>query len=86
MSGLATTRAIARDQGGTLDLHADPGQQALVAAGLLDQFFAVARPEGEAQSLLDAQPTVLFEQHAPVEPGWRTVRSPAATGRRSPPT
>jgi 2-polyprenyl-6-methoxyphenol hydroxylase-like FAD-dependent oxidoreductase len=37
----------ARDQGGTLDLHADDGQIALREAGLLDEFFALARPEGQ---------------------------------------
>lgn len=42
-----------RDQGGTLDLHADNGQIALRAAGLLDEFFALARPEGQEMRLLD---------------------------------
>lgn len=37
----------ARDQGGTLDLHADNGQLALREAGLLDEFFALSRPEGQ---------------------------------------
>ncbi|BCY13220.1 NAD(P)/FAD-dependent oxidoreductase [Actinoplanes sp. L3-i22] len=37
----------ARNQGGTLDLHADDGQIALREAGLLDEFFRLARPEGQ---------------------------------------
>ncbi|WP_436528801.1 FAD-dependent oxidoreductase [Actinoplanes sp. HUAS TT8] len=37
----------ARNQGGTLDLHADDGQVALREAGLLDEFFRLARPEGQ---------------------------------------
>lgn len=43
----------ARDQGGTLDLHADDGQVALREAGLLDEFFALARPEGQEMRQLD---------------------------------
>jgi len=37
----------ARNQGGTLDLHADDGQVALREAGLLDEFFKLARAEGQ---------------------------------------
>ncbi|MFG2792632.1 FAD-dependent oxidoreductase [Streptomyces sp. NPDC048419] len=43
----------ARNQGGTLDLHADNGQIALREAGLLDEFFALARPEGQEMRQLD---------------------------------
>ncbi|MFE2378759.1 FAD-dependent oxidoreductase [Streptomyces sp. NPDC059398] len=43
----------ARNQGGTLDLHADNGQIALRTAGLLDEFFALARPEGQEMRRLD---------------------------------
>jgi 2-polyprenyl-6-methoxyphenol hydroxylase-like FAD-dependent oxidoreductase len=48
-----------RSQGGSLDLHADTGQVALAAAGLLDDFLAVARPEGQELRLLDREATVL---------------------------
>lgn len=51
-----------RDQGGTLDLHADSGQIALADAGLSEEFAALARPEGQAHRLLDPQGAVLMEQ------------------------
>lgn len=49
----------ARDAGGTLDLKADSGQIALEDAGLLEEFRALARPEGQAKSRLDQHGTVL---------------------------
>ncbi|MGW0798228.1 FAD-dependent oxidoreductase [Streptomyces sp. NPDC002692] len=52
----------ARDQGGTLDLHADNGQIALRAAGLLDEFFELARPEGQEMRQLDPAGTVTSHQ------------------------
>ncbi|MFJ9846895.1 FAD-dependent oxidoreductase [Kitasatospora sp. NPDC101155] len=45
--------AGARSQGGTLDIHAGTGQLALQAAGLLDRFRALARPEGQEWRVLD---------------------------------
>ncbi|GAA0362757.1 FAD-dependent monooxygenase [Actinoallomurus spadix] len=54
----------ARDQGGTLDLHADNGQIALREAGLLDEFFELARPEGQEMRQLDPTGTILFH-HVP---------------------
>ncbi len=56
----------ARNQGGTLDLHADDGQLALREAGLLDEFFALARPEGQEMRKLDPAGT-LVEHHVPEE-------------------
>ncbi|WP_405411232.1 FAD-dependent oxidoreductase [Streptomyces decoyicus] len=56
--------AEARPQGGTLDLHMTTGQAALRAAGLHEEFAALARPEGQEMRLLDHTATVLF-QHAP---------------------
>jgi 2-polyprenyl-6-methoxyphenol hydroxylase-like FAD-dependent oxidoreductase len=51
-----------RDQGGTLDLHADSGQIAIEDARLTQQFAALARPEGQAHRLLDPSGAVLVEQ------------------------
>jgi 2-polyprenyl-6-methoxyphenol hydroxylase-like FAD-dependent oxidoreductase len=55
----ADTSLDARDAGGTLDLKADSGQIALEDAGLLAEFRALARPEGQAKSRLDQHGTVL---------------------------
>ncbi|MGW1075032.1 FAD-dependent oxidoreductase [Streptomyces sp. NPDC002537] len=51
----------ARNQGGTLDLHADSGQIALQEAGLLDDFHALARPEGQAKRILTRHGEVLVD-------------------------
>lgn len=51
-----------RPQGGTLDLHAGSGQAALQAAGLLEEFLARSRPEGQDGRLLDHSGDVLFEE------------------------
>ncbi|MFF4573883.1 FAD-dependent oxidoreductase [Streptomyces sp. NPDC001410] len=48
----------ARNQGGTLDLHADNGQIALREAGLLDEFFKLARPEGQEMRQMDPTGTI----------------------------
>jgi 2-polyprenyl-6-methoxyphenol hydroxylase-like FAD-dependent oxidoreductase len=50
--------AHARNQGGTLDLHADNGQIALRHAGLLEEFLAAARPEGQEMRLTDHTATI----------------------------
>jgi 2-polyprenyl-6-methoxyphenol hydroxylase-like FAD-dependent oxidoreductase len=66
--GIAVTvydRAPGRDdrnQGGTLDLHADNGQIALREAGLLDEFFKLARPEGQEMRQLDPSGTIKFHK------------------------
>jgi 2-polyprenyl-6-methoxyphenol hydroxylase-like FAD-dependent oxidoreductase len=49
----------ARDQGGTLDMHADSGQIALEEAGLVAEFAAVARPQGQAKARLDKHGTAV---------------------------
>ncbi|MFJ1937906.1 FAD-dependent oxidoreductase [Kitasatospora sp. NPDC088160] len=63
--------AGARPQGGTLDLHADTGQAALRAAGLLDRFHALARPEGDAWRVLDFATAALLAQQGPSADGGR---------------
>jgi 2-polyprenyl-6-methoxyphenol hydroxylase-like FAD-dependent oxidoreductase len=54
---------VARDQGGTLDLHPGSGQAALEAAGLLDDFHKHARPEGEATKLVLANGEILWDDN-----------------------
>ncbi|WP_447038873.1 FAD-dependent oxidoreductase [Streptomyces sp. DSM 118878] len=49
----------ARPPGGTLDLHEGLGQLALEKAGLLAEFQALSRPEGQAMRILDTDGTVL---------------------------
>lgn len=49
----------ARPPGGTLDLHEGLGQLALDKAGLLAEFHALSRPEGQAMRILDADGAVL---------------------------
>lgn len=49
----------ARPPGGTLDLHEGMGQLALDKAGLLSEFQALSRPEGQAMRILDTDGTVL---------------------------
>ncbi|MFG3251702.1 FAD-dependent oxidoreductase [Streptomyces sp. NPDC048187] len=49
----------ARPPGGTLDLQEGLGQQALEKAGLLAEFRALSRPEGQAMRILDTDGTVL---------------------------
>jgi 2-polyprenyl-6-methoxyphenol hydroxylase-like FAD-dependent oxidoreductase len=56
----------ARNQGGTLDLHADNGQIALREAGLLDDFFRLARPEGQEMRQMRPDGSTVFH-HVPEE-------------------
>ncbi|MCY0962213.1 hypothetical protein OTB19_35805 [Streptomyces sp. H27-H5] len=55
----------ARDQGGTLDMHPGSGQHALRRAGLLDDFLARARPEGQQMRLVGRDGRVLFDAIPP---------------------
>ena len=63
--------ALARPQGGTLDLHRDGGLLALEEAGLIDAFNAVARPEEQDTRLCGASGAVLFEHLEPDSEGGR---------------
>jgi 2-polyprenyl-6-methoxyphenol hydroxylase-like FAD-dependent oxidoreductase len=59
----------ARPPGGTLDLHEKLGQLALDKAGLLAEFRALSRPEGQAMRILDPDGTVLRDwQPRPDDP------------------
>jgi tetracycline resistance monooxygenase len=52
--------AHTRIWGGTLDLHKGTGQDAMKAAGLLEQYYALARPMG--RTVADEHGNVLFSQ------------------------
>lgn len=58
--------ANSRNQGGSLDLHDDDGQLALREAGLLEEFFALARFEGQEMRHLDPAGRLLAH-HLPDE-------------------
>ncbi|MET9226752.1 FAD-dependent monooxygenase [Lentzea sp. NPDC003310] len=60
----------ARQQGGTIDLHADSGQEAVRAAGLFEQWRALARFEGQEQRKVDHVTAALVE-HEPAEGDFR---------------
>jgi 2-polyprenyl-6-methoxyphenol hydroxylase-like FAD-dependent oxidoreductase len=53
----------ARGQGGMLDIHS--GQQALREAGLIDQFYEIARNEGQDMRLLEPDGTLLLQEDTP---------------------
>ncbi|MEU7576620.1 NAD(P)/FAD-dependent oxidoreductase [Streptomyces sp. NPDC041068] len=55
----------ARDQGGTLDMHPGSGQSALRAAGLLEDFLALSRPEGQQIRLVGRDGRTLFDAAPP---------------------
>ncbi|MFJ2770975.1 FAD-dependent oxidoreductase [Streptomyces sp. NPDC087300] len=55
----------ARDQGGTLDMHPQSGQHALREAGLLDDFLALSRPEGQQMRVADGEGRILFDAVPP---------------------
>jgi 2-polyprenyl-6-methoxyphenol hydroxylase-like FAD-dependent oxidoreductase len=53
----------ARGQGGMLDIHS--GQRALREAGLIEQFYAIARGEGQDMRLLTPDGTLLLREDTP---------------------
>lgn len=59
--------ASARNQGGSLDLHEDDGQLALREAGLLEEFLALARFEGQEMRRIDSASAVILGRHVPDE-------------------
>lgn len=58
--------ADSRDQGGSLDLHEEDGQLALREAGLLAEFFALARPESQEMRHIDPAGRLL-SHHLPAD-------------------
>jgi 2-polyprenyl-6-methoxyphenol hydroxylase-like FAD-dependent oxidoreductase len=54
----------ARDQGGTLDMHAEQGQVALREAGLLEDFRTRSRPEGGELRMYGRDATLVLHQPA----------------------
>ncbi|REE68061.1 FAD binding domain-containing protein [Paenibacillus taihuensis] len=54
-------------RGGSLDIHEDSGQWALKEAGLLEQFHALARYEGEDFRLFDKRGTIYMDDVADAE-------------------
>lgn len=60
----------ARQQGGTIDLHAGSGQEAVRTAGLYDQWRALARFEGQEQRTVDHATAALIT-HEPPEGDFR---------------
>ena len=57
----AEPSAAARAQGGLLDIHPWNGQQALKAAGLIEEFRALVLPGRESYRVLDQHGTVLLD-------------------------
>ena len=53
--------SISRNQGGTLDMHAESGQKALNDCKLTDEFWKIAHPEADAMKIVDKHGRVTFE-------------------------
>ncbi|KAI0160003.1 FAD/NAD(P)-binding domain-containing protein [Hypoxylon sp. FL1284] len=64
------TSATSRDQGGTLDIHEDSGQRAIVAAGLMAEFKKVSRPEADVACIIKKDGTVLLDENEPATREW----------------
>ncbi len=58
------THALARPQGGSLDIHTDTGQAALARAGLTAEFRRIARHEDQGNRLYDSAGALLFADDA----------------------
>lgn len=54
-----------RSQGGTLDLHQESGLQAMRDAGLMEEFIAHARLDGDVLRLQDSTGKVHFQNKSP---------------------
>ncbi|WP_445221762.1 FAD-dependent oxidoreductase [Bradyrhizobium sp. Pa8] len=58
----AEASAMARTQGGMLDIHDDSGQLAVKAAGLFDEFLGLIHAGGQASRVLDQHGKVLLDE------------------------
>lgn len=58
---------VNRDRGGSLDIHEDSGQLPLKVAGIIDEFKALARFEGEDTRVLDKNGKIYYEDTADPE-------------------
>ncbi len=56
---------LGRNQGGSLDLHEDDGQLALREAGLLDEFFRLARCDAQEMRVIDPGTATVIGHHVP---------------------
>ncbi|PFN27774.1 tetracycline resistance protein [Bacillus cereus] len=65
------TSPWSRQQGGSLDIHHDSGQEALKEAGLLEQFNELARYEGEDFRLFDKSGKIYLDEVADPNSGDR---------------
>ncbi|MBP1964550.1 FAD-dependent oxidoreductase [Paenibacillus aceris] len=65
------TSPASRQQGGSLDIHEDSGQKALREAGLIEQFEALARYEGQDFRLLDKTGKIYMDEVAEPHEGDR---------------
>ena len=63
------TSSISRDQGGTLDIHAESGQHALELAGLTEAFLKIANPEGDEMKIIDQNGIVAYDESDSPEGG-----------------
>lgn len=65
-----------RSQGGTLDMHQNTGQAALLAAGLHREFLAEARTDGDAFKLCDKRMRPLLNLGSSADGSWFATGKP----------
>jgi 2-polyprenyl-6-methoxyphenol hydroxylase-like FAD-dependent oxidoreductase len=52
-----------RQQGSTLDLHADTGLKAMIEAGLIDEFKKYYRPGADKMKIINRNMTIVYDDH-----------------------
>src|SRR5271154_2801040 len=63
------TSSVSRNQGGTLDIHAESGQRALELAGLTQAFCKIAHPEADEMKIIDQNGNVVYDDSDETEGG-----------------